>query len=187
MSDINTIVILGRLTRDGELKYLPNGTALLTASIANNQGYKKDDKWIEQVHYFDLKLWSKRAESLAQYLVKGTQIVIEGQLKQERWQNDAGQARSKVVINVNNLSFAGGKKTGNGQQAQLQGQGQGQAQGQAQEQWQGEQQQGKAQGQESQEKYPPPAVQPQGTARPVPSPEDFKDDLPTGFNDEIPF
>lgn len=151
MSDTNVVIILGRLTRDGELKYLPTGTALLTGSIANNQGFKKDGVWQDTVHFFDFKLWSKRAESLAQYLLKGTQIVIEGQLKQERWQNDAGQARSKVIINVNNLSFAGGKKTGNGQQAQ-----------------------GQLQDQKPQEQAPPPAQTPPGP----PPVDDFVDDIP---------
>lgn len=115
MSDTNMVVIMGRLTRDAELKYITSGTALLTASIANNQGYSKDGEWKDQVSFFEIVMWGKRAESLSQYLLKGTKIVIEGQLKQDRWEND-GQARSKVKITVNNLSFAGNKKDGGGGQ-----------------------------------------------------------------------
>lgn len=112
-TDINTVTILGRLGKDAELKYLNTGTALLLGSIANNQGYTKDGEWTETVHWFDFKMWGKRAEGIAQYLTKGTKIAIQGTLNQERWETD-GNRRSKVVIMARDINFAGGKKKDNG-------------------------------------------------------------------------
>ena len=117
MADINHVVLVGRLTRNAELKYTNNGSAVSKFSIAINQRRKKDDQWVDESHFFDIVLWGKSAESLNQYLVKGKQVGIEGQLRQDRWEQD-GQARSKVEIFATNVMLLGsGSGGGGGRQA----------------------------------------------------------------------
>ncbi|TFG62003.1 MAG: single-stranded DNA-binding protein [Spirochaetales bacterium] len=113
MTDINTVIVVGRLTRDAELKYTTTGTAVSHLSIAVNRSRKTGDQWTDEVSYFDVTLWGKSAESLQQYLIKGKQIAVEGELRQERWEKD-GQKQSKVTINARNLQLLGGGSGGGG-------------------------------------------------------------------------
>jgi single-strand DNA-binding protein len=107
MTDFNHVVLIGRLTRDAELRYTASNMAVCKFSIANNQRRKKDNAWVDEAHFFDVTLWGKTAESLHKYLVKGKQVAVEGQLRRDRWEKD-GQARSKVEINANNIQLLGG-------------------------------------------------------------------------------
>jgi single-strand DNA-binding protein len=116
MADINHVVLVGRLTRNAELKYTNNGSAVSKFGLAINQRRKKDDQWVEEAHFFDIVLWGKTAESLNQYLVKGKQVGIEGQLRQNRWEQD-GQARSKVEIFATNVMLLGSGSGGRQGQA----------------------------------------------------------------------
>jgi single-strand DNA-binding protein len=116
-NDINKIVQVTRLTKDAELKFTNSGFQITTMSGAVNRSVKKQDQWVEEVSFFDYKLLGKRGESLNQYLTKGTQIAIEGQLIQERWQKD-GQQRSKVIIQIDNIQLLGGNKQQGQQQSQ---------------------------------------------------------------------
>ena len=111
MKDVNSVALVGRLTRDAELKYTQSGTALINLGIANNYSVKKGETWEDEVSFFDGTLWGKLAESLAQYLLKGKQIAITGEIRQQRWEKD-GQNRSKVVININTIQLLGGKSEG---------------------------------------------------------------------------
>jgi single-strand DNA-binding protein len=120
MADINHVVLVGRLTRNAELKYTNNGSAVSKFSIAINQRRKKDDQWVDESHFFDIVLWGKTAESLNQYLVKGKQIGIEGQLRQNRWEQE-GQARSKVEIFATNVMLLGSGSGGGSRQTAGQG------------------------------------------------------------------
>jgi single-strand DNA-binding protein len=106
-TDINHVVLVGRLTRDAELKYTANGMAVCKFSIAVNRSRKNGDQWVEEVSYFDITLWGRSGEALNQYLVKGKQVGIDGELRQNRWEQD-GQKRSKVEIVANNLQLLGG-------------------------------------------------------------------------------
>ena len=108
-SDLNKVVLVTRLTRDAELKYTNSGFAITVMSGAVNRSVKKNDQWVEECSFFDFKLLGKRGESLIQYLLKGSQLAIEGQLIQERWETE-GQKRSKVVIQIDNIQLLGGKK-----------------------------------------------------------------------------
>lgn len=112
--DINSVTIIGRLTKDAELKYTNSGFAISVLSLAVNSSVKKNDEWIEEAHFFDCKLLGRRGEALNQYLQKGTQIAVIGELKQERWEQ-GGQKRSKVTILANNVQLLGGNKSNNGQ------------------------------------------------------------------------
>jgi single-strand DNA-binding protein len=107
MMDLNHVSLIGRLTRDAEYKVLPSGQAVCNFSIAVNRRRKNGDSWEDEAHYFDVVLWGKQADSLNRYLVKGKQIGVDGELRQDRWQQD-GQNRSKVVISAINVQLLGG-------------------------------------------------------------------------------
>jgi len=110
-NDINHVTIVGRLTRDAEISYLPSGTAVAKISIAVNRSRKNGDQWVEEVSYFDSAIFGKTAENLKPYLSKGKQIGLEGHLKQDRWEKD-GQKFSKVSIIADNVQLLGGKSDG---------------------------------------------------------------------------
>ena len=105
--DMNTVFLVGNLTRDIELKYTNSGYPIGNMSIASNKRIKNGENWEDKANFFDLKLYGKRAESLQQYLTKGKKIALEGELDQERWETD-GQKRSKVIVIVNRLQLLGG-------------------------------------------------------------------------------
>ncbi|NNM66382.1 MAG: single-stranded DNA-binding protein [Spirochaetales bacterium] len=106
---MNQVVLVGRLTRDAELRYTSAGMAICSLSLAVNRRVKKDDQWLEEPNYFDLTLWGKQAEGVSKYLVKGTQIAVDGELRQDRWEKD-GQKHSKVQVSINNLQLLGGNR-----------------------------------------------------------------------------
>jgi len=107
MADINHVVLVGRLTRDAELKYTAGGQAVCKFSIAVNRRKKNGDQWEDEANFFDIVLWGKQGESLQNYLVKGKMIGVDGELRQDRWQQD-GQNRSKVEIIANYIQLLGG-------------------------------------------------------------------------------
>ena len=111
MADINHVTLVGRLTRDAELKYTNSGQAVSNIGIAINQRRRRDDQWVDEAHFFDCVVWGKTAEALNPYLVKGKQVGIEGQLRQNRWEQE-GRTRSRVEIFVNNLQLLGGRNDG---------------------------------------------------------------------------
>ena len=113
MADINHVVLVGRLTRDAELKYTAGGQAVCKFSVAVNRRRKNGEQWEDEVNYFDVVLWGRQGESLKQYLVKGKAVGVEGELRQDRWQQD-GQNRSKVEIVANNIQLLGGSSGGSG-------------------------------------------------------------------------
>jgi single-strand DNA-binding protein len=121
MADINHVVLVGRLTRNAELKYTASGAAVAKFGIAVNARRKKDDQWTDEANFFDVVLWGKVAESLNPYLLKGKQVGIEGQLRQDRWEQD-GQSRSRVEIVASNVMLLGGKPTAQVPEGQGQGQ-----------------------------------------------------------------
>jgi single-strand DNA-binding protein len=112
-NDINLVTLVGRLTRDSELKYTNSGTAVCKFSLAVNRKKRSGDQWTDEVSYFDVVLWGKQGEALQQYLAKGKQVAVSGELRQNRWEQE-GQSRSKVEIIANNLQLLGGNTGGGG-------------------------------------------------------------------------
>ena len=117
MTDLNHVVLIGRLTRDlgsdeRSFGYAGNGQARANVSIAVNRSKKNGEEWVEEVSYFDVTIWGKTAENLKQYLVKGKQIAVDGYLKQDRWEKD-GQKLSRVTVVANNVQLLGGKDADN--------------------------------------------------------------------------
>ena len=116
MTDLNHVVLIGRLTKDlgtdeRSFGYVANGQARANVSIAVNRSKKNGEQWVDEVSYFDVTIWGKTAENLKQYLTKGKQIAIDAYLKQDRWEKD-GQKMSKVSIVANNVQLLGGKNEG---------------------------------------------------------------------------
>lgn len=109
--DINKVFIIGRLTRDAELQYTNSGSPVLKFSIAVNRRRKQGEQWVDEANFFDVNLWGRRAESISQYMTKGKQIAVDGELRQDRWEQD-GQKRSKVMIHALNIQFVGGRSDG---------------------------------------------------------------------------
>lgn len=103
--DLNYCVLIGRLVRDPELAYTPNGDAVCKFSIAVN-GYKED-----AVSFFDIVAWNKSAEAIAKYMSKGKKICVEGNLRQERWEKD-GKKYNAVKIYSNRFYFLDSKGSG---------------------------------------------------------------------------
>ena len=111
MADLNHVTLIGRLTRDAELKYTSGGQAVCKFSIAVNRRKKNGDQWEDEANFFDIVVWGRQGESLHQYLIKGKMICVDGELRQDRWQQD-GQNRSKVEIVANYLQLLGGNPSG---------------------------------------------------------------------------
>ena len=117
MTDLNHVVLIGRLTRDAALRYLENGTACANVSLAVNKSRKQaDGQWVEETSYFDVVIWGRLAESLNPKMTKGKQLCVEGRLKQDRWEKD-GQTHSKVSIVADFAQVLSGANGGQAQQA----------------------------------------------------------------------
>ena len=106
MSDLNRVVVTGRLTRDAEKKTTASGMAVVRFSLANGYRKKDGDQWKDETNYFDCVYIGTRADSACQYLKKGKQVGIDGELRQSRWEQN-GEKKSKVEIIVGNLQFLG--------------------------------------------------------------------------------
>jgi len=106
-NDTNIVVLIGRLTRDSELRFTSSGTAVSKFSIAVNRMKRSGDQREEEVSFFDIVVWGKFAEVLNPYLTKGKQVSVEGELRQNRWEQD-GQSRSRIEVVANNIQLLGG-------------------------------------------------------------------------------
>jgi single-strand DNA-binding protein len=95
---------MGNLTRDPEMKYIPSGKAVCSLSIANNRVYTKNGEKVTEVSYFDVEVWGLAAENCSKYLTKGSGIIVEGRLRQDRWEKD-GKTQSRVRITANAVHF----------------------------------------------------------------------------------
>ena len=103
--DLNSVNISGWLSRDPELKNLPGGSTVCEISVAVN-GIKQDD-----VTFVECALFGKVAEAAGQHLGKGQQVIIQGRLKQERWEGRDGKRQSRMKIIGSSCIFLGGSKT----------------------------------------------------------------------------
>lgn len=110
MKDLNRVVLIGRLTKDAELRYSAGGTCFARFSLAVNRSRKTETGYTDEVSFFDCDMAGKTAESLSTYLRKGKQIAVEGELVQQRWQQD-GQNKSRVTVFVNQLQLLGGNQS----------------------------------------------------------------------------
>lgn len=108
MAGLSKVVLFGRLTRDPELRYTTGGTAVVTLGVAVNRRVKRNDNWEDEVSFFDVVVFGRRAETVAEYLKKGREVLVEGDLVQRRWETSEGQKRSKIEVNARDVQFIGG-------------------------------------------------------------------------------
>lgn len=117
MANYNRVILMGNLTRDPELRYTPNGSAVASFSIAVNRRYKVDNEKREETSFFDIVFFGKPAEIIAEYMKKGRPLLVEGRLQQRRWETDEGQKRNKVEVVGENFQFMGGRDQDNARPA----------------------------------------------------------------------
>ncbi len=116
MTSFNKVILLGNLTRDPEVRYTPNGSAVASFALAVNRKYKQGEETKEEVSYIDIVVVGKQAENCGQYLNKGDGALIEGRLQQRRWDDkETGQKRSKVEVAAQTVTFMP-KRSGQGGQ-----------------------------------------------------------------------
>jgi single-strand DNA-binding protein len=111
MASYNRVILVGNLTRDPELRYIPSGTAVSEIALAVNDRVKRGDQWVDETTYVDVTLWSRTAEIAGEYLTKGSSVLIEGRLKLDTWEKD-GQKRSKLRVVADKMQMLGGKNGG---------------------------------------------------------------------------
>lgn len=108
----NKVIMMGNLTRDVELRYLPSGSALATIGLASNRRFKKQDgSQGEEVCFVDVKLFGRSAEIANQYLRKGSKILIEGRLSFESWTDQSGAKKSKHTITAESMQMLDSKSS----------------------------------------------------------------------------
>ena len=108
-TDLNSVILIGRLTRDPEYKIVGEGSSLVNFSIANNRTYVVNGVKKDETHYFECVAWGKLAEIIKEYASKGKQILVEGRLVQETWDTQDGKKASKVKIRTENVQLLGSR------------------------------------------------------------------------------
>jgi single-strand DNA-binding protein len=111
MANFNRVLLIGNLTRDPELRYIPSGTAVANFGLATNRVYTtQDGERKEEVCFVDIVTWAKTAENCANYLSKGSPIFIEGRLQYDSWETEDGQKRSRLRVVADRVQFLGGRR-----------------------------------------------------------------------------
>ena len=106
MPNLNKVMLMGNLTRDPELRYTPNNTAVVNMGMAINRRWRNQQgEQQEETTFVDLEGFGRTAEVLNQYLKKGRPVFIEGRLKLDQWQNKEGQNRSKMKVVIEQFQF----------------------------------------------------------------------------------
>lgn len=113
MASFNRVILVGNLTRDPELRYIPSGTAVSEIGLAVNDRVKKGDQWVDETTFVDVTMWGRTAEVANEYLSKGAPVLIEGRLKLDSWEKD-GQKRSKLRVVCEKMQMLGAREGGGG-------------------------------------------------------------------------
>lgn len=112
MASFNRVILVGNMTRDPELRYIPSGMAVSDIGLAVNDRRKdQNGNWTEETTFVDITLWGRNAEVAAEYARKGVQVLIEGRLKLDSWETD-GQKRSKLKVVGERLVLLGSRSSG---------------------------------------------------------------------------
>lgn len=110
MASFNKVILVGNVTRDIELRSINSGSSVCDLGMAVNDRKKTaSGDWVDEVTFIDVTLWNRTAEIAAEYLGKGSSVLIEGRLKLEQWESD-GQKRSKLKVIGDRMQMLGGKK-----------------------------------------------------------------------------
>lgn len=105
-ASVNKVFLMGNLTRDPELRYVPSGTAVANFTVAVNRVYAtQTGEKKEEVTFIRIVVWGRRAEVCGEYLSKGSPVFVEGRLRTRSWQTPDGQNRSTIEVVANNVQF----------------------------------------------------------------------------------
>ena len=108
-ANLNKVLLIGNLTRDPELRYIPSGSAVATFTVAVNRVYKDQaGEKKEQTSFLRVVVWGRRAEVCGEYLSKGSPVFVEGRLQSRDWQTQDGQKRNTVEVVADNIQFLRG-------------------------------------------------------------------------------
>ncbi|MCD5390808.1 single-stranded DNA-binding protein [candidate division NPL-UPA2 bacterium] len=106
MANLNSVFLIGRLTRDPELRYAPSGSAVTNLGLAANRVFTTQaGERKEEACFVQVVVWGKQAETCSQYLSKGRQILVEGRLRSSSWETDSGEKRSRVEVIARRIQF----------------------------------------------------------------------------------
>ncbi|MBU1693647.1 MAG: single-stranded DNA-binding protein [Verrucomicrobia bacterium] len=108
MAAMNKVLLVGNVTRDPEIQRTPSGSSVLDLGVAVSENYKgKDGQVVQSTCFTDVVVWGRQAESCAQYLAKGSPVMVEGRLQLDQWKTEAGENRSKLKIHAQRIQFLG--------------------------------------------------------------------------------
>ena len=112
MASYNKVILMGNLTRDPEMKYIPSGTAVTNFGLAVNERYtdRQTGEQKESPCFVDVEAWDRQAEVVSEYLKKGSPVFIEGALKFESWEAEDGTKRSRLKVRLIRFQFIGGRR-----------------------------------------------------------------------------
>jgi single-strand DNA-binding protein len=105
MVSFNKVILMGNLTKDPEVRYLPSGTAVASFGLAVNRKFKQGEEMKEEVCFIDIVVFGKQAETSGKYLSKGSGVIIDGRLSQRRWEGEDGQKRNKHEVVAESVRF----------------------------------------------------------------------------------
>ncbi len=109
-ASMNKVFLMGNLTRDPELRYVPSGSAVVNFSVAVNRTYKDNaGERKEDTSFLRVVVWGKMAEICGEYLTKGRQVLVEGRLKSRTWETPEGQKRNAVDVVATSVQFLGAR------------------------------------------------------------------------------
>ncbi|MBI1346705.1 single-stranded DNA-binding protein [bacterium] len=117
MASFNKVILVGNLTRDPQVRYTPGGTAVAEIGLAVNRQWfdKQTNSRREEVTFVDVTLWGRTAEIAGEYLGKGRQVLVEGRLQTDTWDDkESGQKRSKLRVVCENMTMLGSRNEGGG-------------------------------------------------------------------------
>ena len=117
MASFNKVILVGNLTRDPEVRYIPSGTAVCDISLAVNSQWtdRKTNERKEEVTFVEVTLWGRTAEIAGEYLAKGRPVLIEGRLSLDSWEDkETGQKRSKLKVIADGMQLLGSRDGGGG-------------------------------------------------------------------------
>lgn len=110
MANLNKAFLIGNLTRDPELRYIPSGSAVTTFTVAVNRVYMQQGEKKEEVSYIKVVAWAKMAETCGEYLSKGSPVFVEGRIQSRSWETPQGEKRSAVEVVAERVQFLGKTK-----------------------------------------------------------------------------
>jgi single-strand DNA-binding protein len=114
-ADLNRVTLVGRLTRDPELRQLPSGDGICSIRLAvSSRARSEDGGWGDKSNYFDVTVFGRQAETAVQYLSKGRRIGVDGRLSWREWQAQDGTRRQSVEVIANDLFFLDSRREGGG-------------------------------------------------------------------------